>query len=133
MKIIWTNGCFDILHRGHMEMFKYAKLLGHKLIVGIDSDDKVKKDKGEDRPINNQYDRKYFLESIKWIDEVIIFNTQQELKSVLQYIKPNIMVVGSDWEGQNIVGSQYAGDIRYFKRMGNYSTSNIIDKIRRKI
>tara|TARA_R110000824_G_scaffold101386_5_gene240858 strand:- start:4962 stop:5363 length:402 start_codon:yes stop_codon:yes gene_type:complete len=133
MKIIWTNGCFDILHRGHMEMFKHAKLLGHKLIVGIDSDNKVKKDKGEDRPINNQYDRKYFLESIKWIDEVIIFNTQQELESVLQYIKPNIMVVGSDWEGQNIVGSQYAGDIRYFKRMGNYSTSNIIDKIRRKI
>ena len=133
MKIIWTNGCFDILHRGHMEMFKHAKLLGHKLIVGIDSDNKVKKDKGEDRPINNQYDRRYFLESIKWIDEVIIFNTQQELESVLQYIKPNIMVVGSDWEGQNIVGSQYAGDIRYFKRMGNYSTSNIIDKIRRKI
>ena len=76
MKIIWTNGCFDILHRGHMEMFKHAKLLGHKLIVGIDSDNKVKKDKGEDRPINNQYDRKYFLESIKWIDEVIIFNTK---------------------------------------------------------
>ena len=133
MKVIWTNGCFDVLHRGHIELFKYAKSLGHKLIVGIDSDDKVKKDKGEDRPINNQHDRKYFLESIKWIDEVIIFNTQQELENVLQYIKPHIMVVGSDWEGQNIVGSQYAGDIRYFKRMGNYSTSNIIDKIRRKI
>ena len=61
-------------------MFKHAKLLGHKLIVGIDSDNKVKKDKGEDRPINNQYDRKYFLESIKWIDEVIIFVTIYKTK-----------------------------------------------------
>jgi D-beta-D-heptose 7-phosphate kinase/D-beta-D-heptose 1-phosphate adenosyltransferase len=133
MTIVWTNGCFDILHRGHIELFKYAKSLGDKLVVGIDSDDKVKKDKGQDRPINNQNDRKCFLESIKWVDEVIIFNTQQELESVLQYMKPNIMVVGSDWEGKGIVGGQHAEEIKFFKRMKKYSTSNIIDKIRRKL
>ena len=133
MITVWTNGCFDILHRGHIELFKYAKSLGHKLIVGIDSDDKVKKDKGEDRPVNSQGDRKYFLESIKWVDEVIIFSTQQELESVVQYIKPNIMVVGSDWEGKYIVGGQHAEEIKYFKRIQECSTSNIIDKIRRKL
>ena len=67
MKKVWTNGCFDILHRGHIELFKYAKSLGDKLVVGIDSDDKVKKDKGEERPINCVKDRKYILESIKYI------------------------------------------------------------------
>ena len=62
---VWTNGCFDVLHRGHIELFKYAKSLGDKLIVGVDSDDKVKKDKGKDRPINNLEDRTEMLLSIK--------------------------------------------------------------------
>ena len=70
MITVWTNGCFDILHRGHIELFKHAKSLGHELYVGIDSDEKVKADKGWDRPYNNQEDRKVMLESIKYIDKV---------------------------------------------------------------
>ena len=70
-KIIWTNGCFDVLHRGHIELFKYAKSLGTKLYVGIDSDEKIKKDKGNSRPINSVKDRKFILESIKYIEKVI--------------------------------------------------------------
>ena len=72
---VWTNGCFDILHRGHIELFRYAKSLGDELVVGIDTDEKVKLDKGEDRPINNLQDRMYMLQSIKYIDRVIPFHS----------------------------------------------------------
>ena len=75
MKKIWTNGCFDVLHRGHLEMFKYAKSLGDYLIVGIDQDERVRASKGISRPVNNENDRKFILESIKYIDEVVMFST----------------------------------------------------------
>ena len=106
-KIIWTNGCFDVLHRGHIELFKYAKSLGDKLIVGIDSDEKVKKDKGRFRPINTMRDRKFILESIKYIDKVITFNSTQGLEDAIETILPNIMVIGSDWKGKTVIGQQY--------------------------
>ena len=78
-KIIWTNGCFDIIHRGHIELFEYAKGLGSKLYVGIDSDEKVKKDKGEGRPFNKLIDRIKVLESIKYIDKVISFDSTEDI------------------------------------------------------
>ena len=74
MKLVWVNGCFDVLHRGHFEMLKYAKSFGDYLMVGIDSDQKVKKDKGNDRPFNSADDRKFALESIRHVDKVLIFN-----------------------------------------------------------
>ena len=74
-KIIWTNGCFDVLHRGHIELFKYAKSLGDYLVVGIDDDERVRASKGPLRPINNLEDRVEMLESIKYIDEVVPFST----------------------------------------------------------
>ena len=76
MKKIWINGCFDVLHRGHVELFKYAKSLGDKLIVGIDADSRVRMMKGSSRPINNQDDRKFFLESLRYVDEVRIFDDE---------------------------------------------------------
>ena len=84
--IVWTNGCFDILHRGHIELFKYASLLGDELIVGIDSDKKVKKDKGEDRPINSLDDRAIILQSIKYIDRVIEFDSTNELEWLINLV-----------------------------------------------
>ena len=126
MKTVWTNGCFDVLHRGHIELFKYAKSLGDLLIVGIDSDRKVKIDKGETRPINKAEDRKFMLESIKYIDKVFIFNSKQHLEGLIKLIKPNIMVIGSDWKGKEVVGQEYAKELNFFDRIEEYSTTNII-------
>ena len=125
--IIWTNCCFDIIHRGHIKLFKYAKSLGTKLYVGIDSDSKVKKDKGESRPINNTRDRKYVLESIKYIDRVYVFHSKQGLEDKIEDILPDIMVIGSDWKGKEIIGEQYTNKLVFFDRIEGYSTTNILN------
>ena len=126
--IVWTNGCFDILHRGHIELFKYAKSLGTKLYVGIDTDEKVKLDKGIDRPFNTLEDRKIMLESIKFIDQVFIFDSAKELEEMIKTISPDIMVIGSDWRGKKVIGQQYTKKLEFFNRVIGYSTTNILEK-----
>lgn len=128
-KVVFINGCFDILHRGHIEMFKYAKSLGDYLIVAIDSDSRVKELKGSSRPINNQSDRMYMLSSIKYVDEVKVFCTEYELERLVQNASPDIMIVGSDYENKGVVGSQHAKDLKFFNRIQGYATTNIIKSI----
>lgn len=131
MKRIWVNGCFDVIHRGHIELLQYAKSLGgygiSALFVGIDSDHKVSKDKGPDRPFNNQEDRKAVLEAIRPVDFVYIFNSKEGLEDLIKSIRPDIMVVGSDYIGREVVGSQYAGEVIFFDRMEGYSTTKILE------
>src|SRR5215813_4892217 len=110
---IWTNGCFDILHRGHIELFKYAKSLGDELTVGVDSDRKVMRDKGNKRPINNLEDRIEMLNSIRYIDKVVSFDSMEELEGLVKNYKPDIMVIGSDWEGKRVVGEAYAKEVQF--------------------
>ena len=124
---IWVNGCFDVLHRGHFELFNFAKSLGNKLIVGLDSDEKISNDKGQDRPYNKLDDRVYALESLKAIDKVMVFDSKNHLEDLVEITKPDILVVGSDWKGKEIVGGEYAKKIVYFDRIGNYSTTNILE------
>jgi rfaE bifunctional protein nucleotidyltransferase chain/domain len=126
VKTVWVNGCFDILHRGHFELFNYAKSLGDRLIVGIDTDEKVTKDKGPDRPYNNIDDRIYALNSLQAVDLTYIFNSREELIQLIKQISPDILVVGSDWKGKEIVGGMYAKEIVYFNRIKDYSTTNIL-------
>ena len=129
MKTIFTNGCIDILHIGHIELFKYAKSLGDKLIVGIDSDERIRQSKGNNRPINTSENRKHILSAIRYIDNVYIFNNDEELISLVVDIKPDIIVVGSDWENKNVIGSEYAKEIKFFKRITEYSTTKTIEYI----
>jgi len=125
--VVFVSGAYDLLHKGHIEILKYAKSLGCYLIVAIDSDEKVKKDKGEDRPFFHQEDRKFVLESIKYIDRVVIFNSEEELVKLLSDVKPDIRVAGSDWKGKKIVGEEHCGEVKFFERLEGYSTSSILE------
>jgi len=127
-RIIWVNGCFDVLHRGHVEMFKYARSLGDYLVVGIDTDDRVKKAKGSNRPFNNLQDRIFMLESIKFIDKVVSFSSDKELCYWTKVYKPQIMVVGSDWRGKRVIGERNAETVLFFDRIGDYSTTKILEE-----
>jgi len=127
IKIVWTNGCFDVLHRGHVEMLKYAKSIGDYVIVGIDSDEKVALDKGPARPYNNVADRKFMLKSLKYVDEVVVFNAAKQLDLIIKSISPQIMVIGSDWRGKEVIGSQHCKELVFFDRIGEYSTTDILE------
>lgn len=129
MTTVWVNGCFDILHPGHIELFKVAKSLGDRLIVGVDEDQKVRADKGIGRPINPLYFRKTMLESIKYIDLVFPFGSRQELEDLIELYSPDILLVGGDWRNGDVVGRDFAKEVKFFNRVGNYSTTNIISKI----
>jgi D-beta-D-heptose 7-phosphate kinase/D-beta-D-heptose 1-phosphate adenosyltransferase len=128
MRIIWVNGCFDVLHRGHIELFKYAKSLGNRLVVGIDSDNRIKGSKGSSRPFNTSRDRKYVLQSIKYIDDVVEYDSDDELELYVNFFSPEAMVVGSDWKGKKVIGQEYAGEVKFFERIEGYSTTKILEK-----
>ena len=123
---VWTNGCFDILHRGHIELFRYAKSLGDELVVGIDTDEKVKKDKGDSRPINNLQDRIYMLQSIEYIDKVVPFDSTEDLRKTIKWYKPNIMVIGSDWKNGKVIGQEFTEKLIFFEKIKGYSTTNFL-------
>jgi D-beta-D-heptose 7-phosphate kinase/D-beta-D-heptose 1-phosphate adenosyltransferase len=125
MKKIFTNGCFDVIHRGHLELFEYANSLGY-LFVGVDSDEKVRLDKGKDRPYNKLDDRIKMLKSLRFIDEVRSFNDTQGLEDLIKDISPDILVIGSDWRGKKVIGEQYATKLQFFERIDGYSTTNIL-------
>ena len=127
MKIIFTNGCFDIMHVGHVSLLEYAKSLGDYLIVGLNSDKSVKRLKGDTRPINNEQDRKKILQSLKYVDEVIIFDEDTPLE-LIKKIKPNIIVKGGDYIKEQVVGHELA-DVIIFKFLDGYSTTKIIENI----
>ena len=132
MKTIWTNGCFDIMHPGHMELFKASKSLGDRLIVGVDTDDKVALDKGADRPINDVCHRVSMLQAIKYIDEVHIFGSRTELEQLIEFYNPHVLVVGGDWRDGDVVGREYAKEVRFFNRVGGYSSTDTIERITNK-
>ena len=128
--IVWTNGCFDILHRGHIELFKYAQSLGDKLIVGVDSDEKVTLDKGPGRPINTLKDRIFLVQSIKYVDKVISFDSTEGLKNTIKLINPDIMVIGSDWRDKDVIGQEYTKELKFFNRVGDYSTTKLLKGVK---
>ena len=126
MGFIWVNGCFDVLHVGHISLLEYANSLGHVLVVGIDSDERVKKLKGSSRPFNNQNDRKKMLESIKYVDVVQIFNDETEMLELIRSYKCDTIVVGNEYKDKKVVGSELVDKVIFFKKIDGYSTTNIL-------
>jgi D-beta-D-heptose 7-phosphate kinase/D-beta-D-heptose 1-phosphate adenosyltransferase len=128
MKTIFVNGTFDILHPGHVQLLNYARSLGDSLIVAIDSDRRVRQLKGDNRPINSEDDRKLMLESLRSVDSVWIFNSDQELEDICRLYNP-VMVKGSDYQGRHIIGQQYCKEIVFYDRIEPYSTTRAIQDI----
>jgi D-beta-D-heptose 7-phosphate kinase/D-beta-D-heptose 1-phosphate adenosyltransferase len=126
-RVVFTNGCFDILHLGHIKYLQKAKSFGDVLIVGVNSDDSVKRLKGESRPINPEYDRAYLLGALECVDFVTVFgeDTPYEL---IKTIKPDVLVKGGDYKDKEVVGSDIAKEVKLVDFIDGKSTTSIIDR-----
>lgn len=131
-KTVFTNGCFDIIHAGHISLLERAKALGEKLIVGINSDRSVRSIKGSDRPVNAERDRATVLMGLASVDEVRIFDDLTPEK-LIQEIKPDVLVKGGDWKENEIIGADFVkakgGEVFSLELLAGYSSSNILDKV----
>jgi D-sedoheptulose 7-phosphate isomerase len=131
--IVFTNGCFDIIHPGHIDLLRRAKALGSKLIVGINSDESVRTIKGVGRPFMGHDDRRAVLLGLESVDEVVIFD-ELTPQSLIESIRPDILVKGGDWKPNEIIGADvvngYGGQVHSLPLLEGFSSSNIVDKIR---
>ncbi len=128
-KIVFTNGCFDILHFGHISYLREAKSYGDILVVGLNSNESVRRLKGDSRPINDESDRAQILKELECVDFVIIFDEDTPLNLIKQ-IKPDILVKGADYKGKEVVGSEIVSDVRLVDFVEGKSTSEIVKKIK---
>ncbi len=124
---IWMNGCFDVLHHGHFKLIQYAASFGGEVIIGIDSDERVKKMKGEGRPFHSESERAFNLKQIKGVDTVVVFNSDEMLRELLERYNPDKFIIGSDYVGKEIIGQEFAKQIVIFNRLDKFSTTNILN------
>ncbi|MDQ3022232.1 MAG: D-glycero-beta-D-manno-heptose 1-phosphate adenylyltransferase [Bacteroidota bacterium] len=133
-KIVFTNGCFDILHKGHISYLNEAKSMGDVLIVGVNSDSSVRKLKGEGRPVNNENDRAFLLDNLRSVDYAIIFDEDTPY-NLIKEILPEYLVKGGDWKEDDIIGSdivkENGGKVVSLNFLENYSTTNILNQIKK--
>jgi D-beta-D-heptose 7-phosphate kinase/D-beta-D-heptose 1-phosphate adenosyltransferase len=125
---VFMTGTFDVLHRGHIEVLKYAKNLGDTLTVAVDTDARVRSLKGSSRPFHNEDDRVFVLSSISYVNDIVTFGSDEELIQHLKRIKPHILVAGSDWKDKPGVGREYAEQVVFFDRIQPYSTTSILKR-----
>ena len=126
--IVFTNGVFDILHKGHLDLLKFSKKLGKKLFLGINSDSSVKKNKGKNRPYNNLTYRIKNIKKLNLVDKIIVFKEKLPLK-IISKIKPDVIVKGDDYSFSKVVGNKISNVI-LFKKKNNFSTTKLISKLR---
>ena len=127
-KIVFTNGCFVILHAGHVSSIEFAKSKGDILVLGLNSDASIKRLKGKNRPINKQADRALVVAALGAVDAVCLFSQDTPLE-LIKLVKPDILVKGADYKNKEVVGSQFAGKVVLFPLIKGRSTTNLINKI----
>jgi D-beta-D-heptose 7-phosphate kinase/D-beta-D-heptose 1-phosphate adenosyltransferase len=131
-KLVFTNGCFDLLHEGHLSLLQYCSKLGERLIVGINSDDSVRRLKGDKRPINNQLFRKKLLESLYFVNEVIIFDDDTPI-NLIRKLRPDILVKGGDYQEDEVIGGDFikklGGVVEIFPLEGDHSSTKMIERM----
>lgn len=132
-KIVFTNGCFDIIHRGHIEYLSKASEFGEKLIIGLNSDLSVKALKGEGRPVQDELSRSLVLAAFEFVDYVILFEEETPLE-LIQLIQPDVLIKGGDYKPENIVGydivTQKGGEVLCLNFVDGYSSSSVINKLK---
>jgi len=132
-KVVFTNGCFDIVHLGHIDYLEKARALGDRLVVGINSDASVKRLKGKNRPVIEEYARLRMIAAMAFVDAVCLFD-EDTPKSLIEKISPDILTKGSDYTPENIVGADFViakgGEVKTIDLVEGFSTSKIIDKIK---
>jgi D-beta-D-heptose 7-phosphate kinase/D-beta-D-heptose 1-phosphate adenosyltransferase len=126
MKKVWINGCFDILHYGHFKLIEYAKSLGDQLVIGIDSDKRVKESKGDDRPFHTEGQRVFNLMQIEGVDIVVVFDSDTQLKEQIKRYNPDYFVIGSEYINKSIIGKEFVKEIKYFEKVDGFSTTEIL-------
>lgn len=133
LKVVFTNGCFDILHYGHIHYLSEARDLGDKLVIGLNAADSVRRLKGPHRPINDELTRQHLLAAFEFVDAVVVFE-QDTPYDLIQVVLPDVLVKGGDWQAKDIVGSDIVlangGEVKSLPYIQGYSTTNIEQKIR---
>jgi D-beta-D-heptose 7-phosphate kinase/D-beta-D-heptose 1-phosphate adenosyltransferase len=122
---VWVNGTFDVLHIGHIKLLEYASMFG-TLRVGIDTDERVREKKGDGRPFNTLKDRIEFMYSIKFVDSVVSFDSDETLSNCIKEWGTDILVIGNDYVGKPIIGAEYSDRIVFFNKIKDKSTSSIL-------
>ena len=123
---VWVNGTFDVMHIGHIKLLEFASSFG-VVRVGLDTDERIKEKKGENRPINNLKDRLDFMNSIRYVESVTFFNSDKELEDRIKEYNPDIMVIGGEYKYKHIIGLEFVPRIEFFEKIPNYSTTKILN------
>lgn len=125
-RVIWVNGTFDVMHIGHIKLLEFAKSLGDYLVVGVDRDERVTEKKGPTRPVNSCDTRMLFLKAISVVDKVVSFESDDALRNWIKIFKPVAMVVGEEYRDKEVIGSEFAGEVVFFEKYKDYSTTKIL-------
>ena len=126
---IWSNGCFDVLHAGHIALLEFAKSQGDRLVVGLDTDERVKSSKGASRPINSLENRLKVLSSVRFVDEVVSFGSDEELVQRIRESGAELIVIGNDYAGKRVIGSEIL-PVQFFYKIEGLSSSGVINALR---
>ena len=128
-RIVWVNGCFDVLHLGHLKLLEFAKKQGDLLYVGLDADHRITDSKGENRPVNNWETRLQIMKALRFVDKASMFDTDFQLERLIEEYSPYTMVLGDEYKDKRIIGAEFCEKITFFPRYENLSTTNFIQNI----